>query len=167
MQEEQEGKEVQPKQSQEVPVDSRRLESDGVALMDDASEDADAIDHQVNEPKHQVQDVDHDQGPDVSATAVGGLQDFGGDGLDHQGVVRCVEFSACRIVNQDLTVVAEIVVLAIDGVAFVECREVVPTKRRALLRVGRVPAHAHRREFFPALKKPDNTAVSERTARRS
>ena len=63
--------------------------------------------------------------------------------------------------NQDLAVVAEIIVLTIHGVAFIKRREVVPAKRLALLRVGRVPSHPHRGHVLPALRLRDGESDAQ------
>jgi len=65
---EEEGKQVKPKRSHEMPVDAEAFEPYDVAAVNGAIQYAYSIDYQVYKPECKVQDVHGDQCPKVPTT---------------------------------------------------------------------------------------------------
>ena len=112
---EEEGEQVKPKCSHEMPVDAEGFKPHHVSAMNHPLVNSYSIYNQVDESKCQVQNVHRDQGPQVAATRVGSAGNVPCDGANHQGVIGRIKRFPLRAVHQWKSISVHHVIFPVDA----------------------------------------------------
>ena len=77
-----------------MPVNAEGFEPNNITAVNLSLKDTNAIHDQIDKAKCEVQNVNSDQSPQITAPRIGGSSYVACDWTDHQGIICCIKFFA-------------------------------------------------------------------------